>query len=217
MKVLPNLTGLRFILAFLVMIYHIPQFCMKRGFPYFDDFALFHKGQEAVYMFFSLSGFLIIGKLYSEKLATNTIDLKAFFVKRALRILPLYYLVLTFGFLYYWIILPYYGFSYENNYNLAKGIILSYTFFPNIFATYNPGGIIEILWSIGIEEQFYLIIAPLIFVIPFKYLTRFLILFTALYFLLYFSDVTSFSGVTECYFSIFQLVAFLQFHFYQTN
>lgn len=168
MKLLPNLTGLRFFLAFLVVIFHVPQFCQNRGFPYFNSLAIFNKGDEAVYMFFSLSGFLIIRQLYVEKLNTNSVNIKIFFLKRILRIFPLYYLVLTFGFIYYRFILPYFGFDYENNYDLVYGIFLSYTFFPNVLIHYSPGGIIEALWSIGIEEQFYLLIAPLIFIIPFK-------------------------------------------------
>lgn len=192
MKALPNLTGLRFILAFLVVIFHIPHFCENRGFPFFNNLALFNKGEEAVYMFFSLSGFLIIRQLFIEKSESNTVNLKKFFLKRVLRIFPLYYLVLSFGLVYYRFLLPSFGFDYQNNYNLLYGILLSYTFFSNIFALCNPGGIIEILWSIGIEEQFYVLIAPLILLLPFKYITRFLLFFTVVYFALYFSESVTF-------------------------
>lgn len=192
MERLPNITALRFILASLVMIFHIPQFCQNRGFPFFNNLALFNKGEEAVFMFFSLSGFLIIRQLYIEKSMSNSIDLRRFFLRRVLRILPLYYLVLSFGLLYYRLILPYFGFDYQNNYDFIYGVFLSYTFFPNIFASYSPGGIIEVLWSIGIEEQFYLLIAPLMFVLPFKHIVRFLLFFTMLYFIVYFSEWMSF-------------------------
>ncbi len=192
MKLLPNLTGLRFFLAFLVVIFHIPQFCQNRGFPFFNNLTIFNRGEEAVYMFFSLSGFLIIRQLFIEKSSTSSVNLKNFFLRRIFRIFPLYYLVLTFGFIYYRLILPFFGFDYENNYDLVYGIFLSYTFFPNIFASYSPGGIIEVLWSIGIEEQFYLLIAPLIFIIPFKKIIQFLLLFTILFFLLFFSESTNF-------------------------
>jgi peptidoglycan/LPS O-acetylase OafA/YrhL len=189
---LPNLTAIRFILASLVVTFHIHQFCQKRGFPFFDNLSILNKGSEAVYMFFSLSGFLIIRQLYMEKSISGSINLKNFFTRRALRILPLYYLVLSFGLVYYRFILPYFGFNYENNYNLIWGIFLSFTLFPNIFASYEPGGIIEALWSIGIEEQFYLLIAPLIFILPFKQIVRFLLFFTAVYFILYFSNYVPF-------------------------
>lgn len=192
MKKLPNLTPLRFILASLVVVFHIHEFCQNRNFPFFDDLSILNKGHEAVFMFFSLSGFLIIRQLFMEKSATNSINLKHFFLKRILRIFPLYYLVLSFGLVYYRFILPYFGFDYQNNYDLLCGIFLSYTFFPNILALYNPGGIIEVLWSIGIEEQFYLLIAPLIFILPFKLIVRFLLFFTTVYFFLYFSEWMSF-------------------------
>lgn len=186
-KRIPNLTPIRFILALLVVIFHIAQFSKNRGFPFFNELAIFHKGTEAVYMFFSLSGFLIIKQLFIEKKETSSINLKIFYKRRILRIFPLYYLVLTFGFLYYRIILPFFGYEFENNYDLLSGIFLSVTFFPNIFSTYSPGGILEILWSIGIEEQFYLFIAPLFLLLPLKRITLFLCAFTSIYFLIYFS------------------------------
>ena len=191
-KRIPNLTPIRFLLALLVVISHISQFSENRGFPFFDDFSIFHKGIEAVYMFFSLSGFLIIKQLFVEKTHTNSINLKFFYKKRILRIFPLYYLVLTFGFLYYRLILPFFGFEFENNYDFLTGIFLSITFFPNIFSTSSPGGILEILWSIGIEEQFYLFIAPLFLLLPLKRIILFLCVFTSIYFLIYFSEYLAF-------------------------
>lgn len=185
---IPNLTPIRFILALLVVIFHIAEFSKNRGFPFFNDFDIFNKGTEAVYVFFSLSGFLIIKQLFDEKNRTKSINLKRFYTKRILRIFPLYYLVLTFGFLYYRFILPFFGFEFENNYDLLNGLLLSITFFPNIFSTYSPGGILEILWSIGIEEQFYLFIAPLFFLLPIKRIPVFLGTFTSIYFLMYFSE-----------------------------
>lgn len=188
----PNITPIRFILALLVVIFHIALFSEKRGFPFFNDLPIFHKGTEAVYMFFSLSGFLIIKQLYDEKKLTNTINLKGFYKRRILRIFPLYYLVLFFGFFYYRALLPYFGYPFENNYDFLTGLILSVTFFPNIFSTFSPGGILEILWSIGIEEQFYLLIAPLLLLLPFKKIVRFLSVFTVIYFLIYFSGYLAF-------------------------
>jgi peptidoglycan/LPS O-acetylase OafA/YrhL len=87
-------------------------------------------------------------------------------MRRILRIFPLYYLIVTFGFVFYQVLLPFLNIPFENNYALSEGILLTVFFFPNIFATlYEPGGILEILWSIGIEEQFYLFIAPLLYLI----------------------------------------------------
>ncbi|AZB08416.1 acyltransferase [Chryseobacterium sp. G0162] len=185
MKRLPNITSLRFFLALLVVIFHIPQFFDNRGLPTFYGLPLFDKGREAVYMFFSLSGFLIIRQLFDEKRITGKINLKNFYIRRIIRIFPLYYLVAIIGLLYYNIILPQLGFEFKSEYNLWEGIILLFTFFPNIFATFEPGGILEILWSIGIEEQFYLLIAPLILLISLKNIKAFLLIFTVLFIGLY--------------------------------
>lgn len=188
MQVLPNLTSLRFFLALFVVVYHVPQFCINQGIPHFDGLPLFHKGNEAVYMFFSLSGFLIIRQLYLEKEKSGSVSLTDFYVRRMLRIFPLYYLVLGFGFLYYRLVLPSFGYDFESNYDLTKGILLTVFFLPNVFKECHPGGIIEVLWSIGIEEQFYLFIAPLMLLLRRKYILPALLLFTVGYFFLVFSE-----------------------------
>lgn len=185
MKNIPNITGLRFFLAVCVIIMHVSEFCSKHEIPFYNDLPIFNKGYEAVCMFFSLSGFLIIRQLYIEKKMFNTISLKNFFKRRSLRIFPLYFLILFYGLLHYNYILPKAGFAgdYNNNYNLIEGILLSVFFMPNVFASlYSPGGIIEILWSIGVEEQFYLFIAPLLLLIPLKKHISFLLLFTIVFF-----------------------------------
>lgn len=189
---IPNITAIRFVLALLVVVFHISEFSRNRGFPFYNELAVFHKGTEAVYVFFSLSGFLIIKQLFDEKRLANFVNLKKFYIRRILRIFPLYYLVLIFGFLYYRLILPFFGFEFDSNYDLFSGIFLSITFFSNIFSTYSPGGILEVLWSIGIEEQFYLLIAPMFLKIPVKRIVLFLSLFTGVYFVMYFSDSLAF-------------------------
>lgn len=189
MKNIPNITGLRFFLAVCVILFHVSEFCSKHDIPYYNDLPIFNKGYEAVCMFFSLSGFLIIRQLYVEKKALHTISLQNFFKRRSLRIFPLYFLILFYGLLHYNYILPKVGFTgdYNTNYNLTEGIFLSVFFMPNVFASlYSPGGIIEILWSIGVEEQFYLFIAPLLLLIPLKKHISFLLLSTIIFFCTYF-------------------------------
>jgi len=163
LKRLPNLDPLRFILAALVLFFHLPQLSRNQGLPYFLDAPIFNRGTEAVFMFFVLSGFLIIKLIYSAK-QRDHFSIKKFYIRRILRIFPLYYLIVFFGFTFYQFILPKLGIPFDNNYNLGEGILLTTFFLPNVFARlYMPGGILEVLWSIGIEEQFYIVIAPLLF------------------------------------------------------
>ena len=214
---LPNITSLRFFLAILVVISHIPEFSANRGFPYYNSMPLFHKGTEAVYMFFSLSGFLIIRNLYLEKFKTGAISLKDFYRRRILRIFPLYYSVLIFGLIYYNFLLPELGFAVEQRqYSLLQGAILGGTFFSNVLANSRPGGILEILWSIGIEEQFYLFVAPLFLLIPSKRIVYFLLFFTVCYFIIYnIEDIDFFRKykLLFYYFSMSGIIAVLSIKF----
>ncbi|WP_139856387.1 acyltransferase family protein [Aequorivita sinensis] len=189
MKRLPNLDPLRFFLASLVLLFHLPQLSANQGLPYFDGLPIFHRGLEAVYMFFVLSGFLIIRIIYRAKIR-GTFSIRDFYIKRILRIFPLYYLVLGFGFFFYNVILPYLNIYFEIKYTWKEALLYNVFFLPNVFAkVYEPGGIIEILWSIGIEEQFYLFIAPLLFFIKTKWILPVLSALLFGYFILYWSNV----------------------------
>ncbi|MDN3723653.1 acyltransferase [Aequorivita sp. SDUM287046] len=189
MNRLPNLDPLRFFLASLVLLFHLPQLSRNQGLPYFDGFPLYHRGLEAVYMFFVLSGFLIIRIIYRAKLR-DAFSIKDFYVRRVLRIFPLYYLVLGFGLLFYNVILPSLNIPFEINYTWKEAFFYNVFFLPNVFAKqFEPGGILEILWSIGIEEQFYLIIAPMLFFIKVKWVLRALGILFLLYFFIFWSDV----------------------------
>ncbi|WP_044404257.1 acyltransferase [Lacinutrix sp. Hel_I_90] len=186
MKRLPNLNPLRFVLAFLVLIFHLPQLSRNQGLPYFNGLPIFNKGIEAVYMFFVLSGFLIIRQIYVAK-TNHTFSIKNFYTRRALRILPLYFLIVAFGLFFYNVVLPFLGIPFEINYEAKDTVLL--LLFPNVFSgLFEPGGILEILWSIGIEEQFYLTIAPLMLLIKNRRVVIVLTVITVLYLLLFHLD-----------------------------
>lgn len=192
MKRLPNLDPLRFFLATLVILFHVPQLCRNQGLPYFDALPIFHRGTEAVYVFFCLSGFLIIQQIFREKSQGN-FSIRNFYIRRILRIFPLYYLIVFFGLAFYNYIIPSLGYDYQPNYSLWEGVLWCVFFMPNVFSfLHEPGGILEILWSIGIEEQFYLIIAPLLFLIPTKRVLGSLALIAVVYFALFQSQTFSF-------------------------
>ena len=169
-----------------VVLYHIPQLSESVDIAYFDAFPIFHKGPQAVSVFFCLSGFLIVGLLYEEKERFGTINITKFYLRRALRLYPVYYLVLSFGLVYYHFLLPLFGIAYQTDYSISEGLLWNTFFLPNVFkALHDPGAILEILWSIGIEEQFYLLIAQLFSISAHRMLHRYLALFTVGYFLIF--------------------------------
>ncbi|MEW4924038.1 acyltransferase [Algibacter sp. 2305UL17-15] len=189
-KKLPNLDALRAFLAISVVICHIPRLSEPLGIPFYDDLPIIKRGFDAVLVFFSLSGFLIIGMLYDEKLKYGSINIKNFYIRRILRLYPVYYLVLIFGLIFYIYIIPLIGMPQRAEYSLWEGIAWNAGFLPNVFRiVYDPGFILLILWSIGIEEQFYLFIAPFIYLMPKKWFFKSLIFFTVIYFILFHIEV----------------------------
>lgn len=193
-------------MALLVVLFHLPEFSHNRGFPSFNDWPILNKGTEAVYAFFALSGFLIIRNLFLEKSNYGQISIKNFYRRRIFRIFPLYYAVLIFGTFYYKLILPNMGFQMlENKASVFEILALGGTFFSNILASLKPGGIIEILWSIGIEEQFYLMVAPLFLMFSRKNIVTVLIAFSLIYFVLFNFEIISFFKEFQMYFYYFSI------------
>lgn len=131
------------------MISHIDQFARLFN---LEKTGLLHDMQGyAVDMFFVLSGFLITYLLFLEKEKTKTISLKKFYLRRIFRIWPIYYLsVLISVILVVLNVVP-----PPNNISLSLGL---YTFLAaNVAFVLNATiSTITPLWSVGVEEQFYL-------------------------------------------------------------
>ena len=176
---LPGLNGLRAIAALAVVISHttytLAQFGLnsnifgtRKGNPIGLDLAT-----DGVTIFFVLSGFLITYLLLKEKEAKSTINVRNFYVRRVLRIWPLYYLyfavsiisALIFGIAYDKEMLPFY--------------ILLAANIPEILHKTAP--FIFHYWSLGVEEQFYLFFPQLVRLSNKKLLRNSIILFTALF------------------------------------
>jgi peptidoglycan/LPS O-acetylase OafA/YrhL len=159
----PGLDSLRFFAALLVVLGHIPLNQQAVGLPSPHWGAVYYRGAPAVYFFFTLSGFLITLLLLREREVRGAIDIRAFYLRRILRIWPLYFLIAGFGLVFYRYLLPLAGIPYPVEYSLGLGVLLYVLFMPNVLnAMYSVGGILNPLWSIGIEEQFYLAWAPLV-------------------------------------------------------
>jgi len=83
-----------------VIVHHIEQFKEKFGYDNHLFYTRFIRliGPLSVFSFFVvLSGFLITSLLLVEKERTNTINIKSFYMRRVLRIWPLYYLTVILG------------------------------------------------------------------------------------------------------------------------
>lgn len=158
-KHIPFLDGIRGLAIILVLIYH----CLP-------DIPFSKFGWIGVDIFFVLSGFLITGILVSSK--EKPYYFKNFFIRRSLRIFPLYYLFLVLMFfvipllksdliddfsyyqhnqIYFWLYIQNWLFSLEG--------------FPENFALHH-------LWSLGVEEQFYLFWPFIVYFTPSKRLIQ---------------------------------------------
>ncbi len=159
-KHFPGFDSLRFFAALLVVLQHIESSKAALG---WGDIAsnFFRNGHTAVYFFFTLSGFLITYKLLQDKSSTQGIEVSQFYIKRILRIWPLYFFVLAMAL----IVLPI--LYKELDYTVSKvytqnEIILYLLFLPFAVNYFYSGGVLTPLWSIGVEEYFYVLWAPLL-------------------------------------------------------
>ena len=157
----PNLNGLRFIAACFVIINHVEQLkaFYKIGDGIVSEFARII-GKLGVMLFFVLSGFLITYLLLSEEQSTGKIHTRKFYIRRFLRIAPLYFLIII---LVFFVIQNFSFFEIPQMRNPIEedftAIIALHIFFlPNLVtALYGFIPYIAQAWSIGTEEQSYLL------------------------------------------------------------
>ncbi len=175
-----NLDALRFFCFLLVFFYHSftteftgiadnqAHFLVKN--------EIFGNGFLGVNFFFVLSGFLITYLLIEEKKLNGRINIPNFWVRRILRIWPLYFLCIFLGFVLFPLAKTLSGSTPQETAN-----IWYYLAFINNF-DYIKSGMpdapgLGVLWSIAIEEQFYLIWPVILAFIPLRY---FWVAFTAI-------------------------------------
>lgn len=148
----PGLNGLRSIASLTVVFCHIDLFSGLFGLRKLG-FSLGNTADHAVTLFFVLSGFLITLLLLKEKSIKSDINIRNFYIRRILRIWPLYYTIIIITLL----LVPFLPTIGYDRYTLVPSVMLfaflmaniSYVFF--FFSTLAP------LWSVGVEEQFYLV------------------------------------------------------------
>ncbi len=155
-----GLDGLRAIAAILVILGHVELIKKLLNFNNcFDNGGGFylHLGSDAVTLFFVLSGFLITYLLLCEREMTGDISIKSFYLKRILRIWPVYYLLFVCGFGLLQLI-DFSNLRFPKNVvdvNYWSGFLYNLFLMPNFSNIENP--IAFQSWSIGVEEQFYLL------------------------------------------------------------
>jgi peptidoglycan/LPS O-acetylase OafA/YrhL len=156
-----NLDGVRFCAAFLVLLQH--SFGFKKDYSDaspFVDRLFSDTGRLGVNLFFVLSGFLISYLLLVEKDTTGTISYRNFYMRRILRIWPLYLgygLLLNFLSPYVAGLLGWYN---DTDFRLMMVNLVFLLFFSvnmQIAFLGTNRAMFEISWSVCIEEQFYLV------------------------------------------------------------
>jgi len=209
----PYLDTLRFFAFFMVFIGHVfrdYQIQSQAISARIINFCLtlsFHGGGEGVNIFFVLSGFLITYLLVAESNETGRISVWHFYVRRALRIWPLYYLIFFLGLF----ILPH---VFPETFPADQSKLLGFTFLVNFDPVINTDKMnpaFAVAWSVAIEEQFYLVF-PLYYLLLFSY-TRLYYIITAVIiccslFFLYHADHRVQTAVNVCFLMIGSIGAY---------
>lgn len=159
-----QLDGIRFIAVGLVLIDH--WLAEKNVLPL---------GHLGVTMFFVLSGFLITRILIQSKLKDDNtgrshwFSVKQFIIRRSLRIFPIYFLAI---FVLYALDVP----------PVRETILWSLTYSTNIYIATKQHwmGTIDHLWSLAVEEQYYLIFPYLILFLPTRHYLKVLFIMIVL-------------------------------------
>ena len=139
-----GLDTLRSLAIILVFVYHYRVFVSRA-----PSFGLISElGWTGVDLFFVLSGYLIGNQLFSGLAKGQALSVRAFYLRRALRTLPNFYVVLALFFL----------FPAVMGGNTPPPLWRFLTFTQNI--NLQPGTAFSHAWSLCIEEQFYLLLPP---------------------------------------------------------
>lgn len=149
----PALDGLRTVAIGLVLAEH-------------TGLELFDGGNSGVIVFFALSGFLITKLMLEEWGVTNTLDVKAFYGRRTVRIMPAPLVMVTLVFLLSWHIVPDAEARRYLWFELALTALYIYSLRPILFGsggwfgaerTADTSTYMAHTWSLAIEEHFYLV------------------------------------------------------------
>jgi peptidoglycan/LPS O-acetylase OafA/YrhL len=169
----PNLDGWRFVAFFIVFISHGPGLLIQKvtwpsalTFLKIPITKMLDGGGVGVAFFFVLSGFLITYLILREVEKNGRLDLLRFYMRRTLRIWPLYYAVIAFGLIIYPALKQAVGFS---EYIQAGRPLYYWAFLSNLNGiALGPrhSAMLGVTWSVAVEEQFYLVWPLLFLLVP---------------------------------------------------
>jgi peptidoglycan/LPS O-acetylase OafA/YrhL len=167
LTIIPELDGIRGVAILLVLAFHFGRILPHTG------RVLLELGWTGVDLFFVLSGYLITRILWATR--ENRSYFVSFYGRRILRIFPLAFAFLA---VYFWIALPlahHFGYDLDRN---GYDQLWYWAFLAN----WHNGlhGSLTHLWSLSIEEQFYLIWPSVVFAISRRNLQRLCILLVVL-------------------------------------
>ncbi|MBI3943045.1 MAG: acyltransferase family protein [Chloroflexi bacterium] len=149
---LPGLDGLRALAVIAVLFYHADLDWIPGGFL-------------GVEIFFVISGYLITSLLLTEWLQQGYVNLRSFWLRRARRLLPALFLMIAMTLVFALVVLP------REVAELRGDVMAAIGYVTNWYLIFNDKSYFEItgrpsmlqhLWSLAVEEQFY-IIFPLLF------------------------------------------------------
>ncbi|HEY0185081.1 MAG TPA: acyltransferase [Rhodopila sp.] len=139
---IPSLDGLRAVSIGLVILAHSVEFLP----PHLAGRGLAAYGSIGVSIFFVISGFLITSILLDEKSSHNRIDIRNFYIRRIVRIMPAYYCFLAIMILL----------SACGLFVLTSRDIIASLLFVRDYKTGAQSYLLGHTWSLSVEEQFYL-------------------------------------------------------------
>lgn len=186
-----SLDGLRSVACILVIIAHSFSVYRDNNINSQDYLSVITRtildlGGEGVSIFFVLSGFLITFLLIKEYKNNNQINFFHFYMRRTLRIWPLFYAVVIYALFIYPFIASILGLNHEQNGSVLMNLIFLNNFDLIQLVENGQEGFnqhLQITWSVAIEEQFYLL-WPIIFLIIVK-TKRYFLIFSMLFILIF--------------------------------
>ena len=149
LKYRPEIDGMRAVAVVSILFGHIPIF------------GRFEGAHLAIDVFFVISGYLITSILLREMKA-GTFSFLGFFERRVRRILPALFTVLCATTLFMWIVVPVWDLE-----PYAEGLVASVLFYYNFVRWFSadPNPLILCVWTLAVEEQFYILFPILLFLL----------------------------------------------------